>query len=335
MSYKGFASSIQRKEPAHAYWFEGDDASMKQLALDNLCQSYSGLYGSCTLLELDAASVNGVDIVEQVSQLTLSRSARVLLIAGAQQLQLAGNQELFGYLAKPLPDTCIVFDAAKGKRSCPVRQFLDKRGSVVNFPPPRERDVVGLINSWAEQGGKKIGLEAAHRLCERVGTDARLLRSEVEKLLLFAHPDMVIRPEHVDELCGETSEISIFKFTDAFKRKDLARCTHLLSKLLEQGKIPMYIETMLAREIRILLLLKQVQPSPNPREACAYVFSSRKSYTNFMIQQSKTYLEAAKSFDLGSLVQGYQALARADQMLKSTSIEPFVLLENVLVVSLY
>jgi DNA polymerase-3 subunit delta len=179
-----------------------------------------------------------------------------------------------------------------------------------------------------------MGYEAAQKLCERVGTDVWLLRSEVEKLALFVHPGGVIHPDHIDEICGETAEVSIFKFTDAFKDRDLPRCVRLLSRLLEQGSDPDHIETMLARELRILLVLKQTKPTPSPEKACAYIFGRRKTYTHFLLRQARAYLQAAEHFDISSLVKCYQSLARADYTLKSTSVEPFVLLERALVVAL-
>jgi len=150
-----------------------------------------------------------------------------------------------------LPDSHPILEVARAEGK-------HRRAWVRQYRLPRERDLPGWIRQRAEEKGGGISSEAVSMLAGLVGTDLRLLDQEIEKLLLYAD-DRQVTSDDVQALVSHARETSIFDLVDCVGRRQTDRALQLLHRLLEDGEAPLYLLTMLARQIRILIQVAELQ----------------------------------------------------------------------------
>lgn len=124
-----------------------------------------------------------------------------------------------------------------------VREFRSPRGPALEA---WARDRFTRYESTANR-------DAIARLVWLAGGDLRLLDSEIGKLALYAGEREVTQAD-VDEMVGEAREASIFAAIDAVLERRPGVAMRLMYNLLEGGTSVGSIISMLARQVRLVLL---------------------------------------------------------------------------------
>ncbi|MGD8596425.1 MAG: DNA polymerase III subunit delta [Anaerolineae bacterium] len=173
-------------------------------------------------------------------------------------------QELSDYLPLLPPTTRLVFVENKAlKPAHPILRVAEeerrrKRGFVRLFELPQERNLPGWIHKQARAKGANLSTEATRLLAVLVGTDLRLLDQEIDKLQLYAG-ERQITTEDVRALVSRARQESIFDLVDCVGRRETGRALRLLHRMLDDGEAALYLLAMLARQIRILIQVKDLQ----------------------------------------------------------------------------
>ncbi len=132
------------------------------------------------------------------------------------------------------------------------------RAHVRLYERPRDRELPAWIRKRAEEKGGSLSTEAVRRLSSLLGTDLRSLDLEIDKLLLYADGRQVTSDD-VDALVRRAREADIFDLVDCVGRRETDRALKLLHQMLDDREAPLYLLAMLARQIRILIQLAELQ----------------------------------------------------------------------------
>jgi DNA polymerase III subunit delta len=115
----------------------------------------------------------------------------------------------------------------------------------------------GELESWVRDRfvhyGASPSRDAIARLAWLAGSDMRLLDQEVKKLTLYAG-DREVTQQDVDLMVPDAREASIFAAVDAVLERRPAVAMKLLYALLSGGSSVQSILSMLARQVRLLIL---------------------------------------------------------------------------------
>ena len=106
--------------------------------------------------------------------------------------------------------------------------------------------------------GAKTNREAVARIAWLAGTDTRLLDQEIKKLALYAG-NREVTSEHVNIMVPDARETNIFAAVDAVLERRPAVAMKLLYSLLSGGSSVQRILSMLARQVRLLILTIELQ----------------------------------------------------------------------------
>jgi len=238
------------------------------------------------------------------------------VVKEVEKLSPKDEERIIDYLKKPVDSTCIVFVGEGSDPRSRFYHFFKEKGKLVIFSPLREKETIAWIREKVAQEGKTISFEAALRLAQQTGGDVFSLENEVDKLILFVHPEKSIEESHVLELSGESGGEDIFTFLEAFREKNLPLTLRILNRLFLRGEDPLFIQAMLVREVRILLRLKLAGSKITSRKACEYIFKKRRIYTDFFLDKAKEYIEAAEKFTLSHLLFAQQRILTAEFLIK-------------------
>jgi DNA polymerase-3 subunit delta len=107
------------------------------------------------------------------------------------------------------------------------------------------------IGRVMKQAGLKAAPGVAERLMEMIGNDRRALNSEVEKLVLYAHPHGNIEEEDLKQIVSGTRELLVWDLLDAVIGGNSAQAIHMLRQLLAQNESEVGILILLAGQIRL------------------------------------------------------------------------------------
>jgi DNA polymerase-3 subunit delta len=184
-----------------------------------------------------------------------------LLVLRRLELNAAAFKAINAYLDHPAPRTWVVLlaEGAKPKDLAknPVWGRLQKEQAALGFFRLKEPELFPWLSREAKNLGKTMTLAAAQRLVEVAGGNLADLSRELEKLALYAGAEKTLTPSLVNQLATHSRSYNIFALTDALGEPKPHKRLTALAHLLDLGEAPAKILVMLARQLRLLILVKE------------------------------------------------------------------------------
>lgn len=348
MTWQELWRQLDKKKVAPCYLLWGEEEHLLRLTLGKIEAALAlGDLRELNYERLDAQELDSKRLEAAVYALPWLAPRRLVVVTG---LKLAGadkgdgsregaddvageetkgstsrlEQELLGLLDKLPVTTCLVLVAA-GPVDMRRRlvKAVAKAGVVQEFPRLRGQE----LERWLKERGRELGLKwergAAELLAARGEGGLEQLEQELKKLAAYAAPSGVVRREDVELLVPEANTARVFDLIDAALAGQGERALHLLSRLLEQGETPLGLVALLARQVRLVMAAKEAREKGSRPVTLAAVLKVHP----YVAQK----LEAQSSrFTWEELYRLIQALARADQRLKSSTLNPRLVLEEII-----
>ena len=311
------------------YVLHGDDdftmgervASMKgEVGLPDL--------GDVNVTELDGRSVALAELVGISSTVPFLAEKRLVIVTGLlsrfesgrrgrQRAQPRTGLGEWAGLADRLealpPTTDLVFVDGPIASSNPLLRALSKIGKAERFARPNQRQVGRWITDRARQSGISIEPRAAAALAEYIGNDLRVIVSELEKLSLYRSGETV-RHEDVAELVSYARDANIFAAVDAILEGRSGAAIRMVQRLLQGGASPAYLLIMLARQVRLLILAKELKAEGVPGNE----LGPRLGLSGYPLRKT---LDQENAFTSSRLIETHRRLLEADLRLKSTGAD--------------
>ncbi|HEY8032355.1 MAG TPA: DNA polymerase III subunit delta [Methylocella sp.] len=120
-------------------------------------------------------------------------------------------------LGTPPPDCTIVVEAGALKKDAPLRTLCERErtAAAIQCYPDTTKDVAQLIDSTVGAAGLSIAPDAKAFLVSQLGQDRLSTRSELEKLVLYAHGAKEITLDHVAAIVCDASNLILNETVDA------------------------------------------------------------------------------------------------------------------------
>lgn len=177
---------------------------------------------------------------------------------GSGRNPLGEWSDLIEQLPSMPPTTHLAFVDGPVARNNPLLRRLTPISESREFPLPRERDMPSWIAARATSLGIQIQPSACAVLADAVGRRPRLIDSELRKLAIFAEGRQVA-VEDVREMVAYVREANIFQAVDAIVDRRTGPALQLVRRIVEDGSPVAYLMTMIARQVRLLLVAKDMQ----------------------------------------------------------------------------
>lgn len=250
------------------------------------------------------------------------------------------------------PDNILVLVASVVDQRRRLFKALEVGGGVLAFAVERKRetevpkDVLRReLQARAAAAGKRVPPDVAEIILQRAGASLRGFAEELNKLFIFVGGQESVTAEDVEAAFGDRAEPYLFDLTNALGERDMEKLLHVLRALLAQGAEPIYLITILAGEVRRLILAREAldgplkdrwQPTMDYGAFHARVWEAGKAEaasigdpTFFTMHPFRAFnvLKGASRFTLDELTRALERLFEADLQLKSTGLDPARLLE--------
>ncbi len=245
--------------------------------------------------EMDGRRVSAGEILGQASMMPFLTPQRLLIVRGylthlgkrmgqSKGTENAAYAEATDFLdgLAQVPDTChlVLIDEVDKRRhlwkgfkpdggGAKVAGLADlvKAGTMKleELSTPDARDLAGWLQRRAKQKEIDIQGQAIQMLSTYVGPNLRQLDNELDKLAAYASGRAVTGAD-VRLLVSDASEALIWDMTDALSRRDGRKAMQALYELRKGDANAFYLLTMIARQYRVILQVKELARSLGSNE---------------------------------------------------------------------
>jgi DNA polymerase-3 subunit delta len=227
---------------------------------------------------------------------------------------------------KRMPSTTVLVlvdgEARAGNR---LMKSLAPLAKVKSFAPLNDSDLSYWVQGRIKDGGGDISPAALKLLVGLVGADLWVMSGEIDKLLAYSS-GQVITEDHVKELTSYAREANIFALVDAILEGRRSQAQQLLHRLLNDGASPTYILAMITRQLRLIVMAKDL----DRKKSRTGIAESLESVSDYSLQKAA---KQAKAFTLERIKKAYDQLLEADIGIKTGKYEGDLALD-ILVVEL-
>ena len=217
------------------------------------------------------------------------------------------------------PTTDLLFVDGGLSRNNPMLRRLSPLSEVREFRMPSDRDLPGWIANRANRIGVNIDRNACAVLADAVGRQPMLIDSELHKLALYCG-DRPASAEDVREMVAYVREANIFQAVDAVMdgRSDIA--LRLIGRIMDDGSPAVYVMTMIARQIRLLLMANDLIARGEAQDQIGRRIRLSGWVLNKTLQQARRTSQQNLEYMHGRLVE-------TDLLLKTKPIDEQLALE--------
>lgn len=315
------------------YIFHGPDELSRTETLAKL----RGQMGDPSLAELNTTVLDGESLtlgqLQEVCDALPFVSDRRLVIVHNYLRRLgsgkgSGERSALESLAEYLPAMSewarlIFIEEDSLPQSHPILKLAEKHeaGQVYAFDGPARGELAGWIVNRVEDKGAAIERPAADALAIAVGDDLRLLDSEIEKLATYVNNQRPITTADVDLLVPYAGAANVFAMVDAIGRRDGRAALRSLHKLLDENAAPLYLLSMIVRQFRILIQVKEL----SSQGLAASTIAKRAGLHPFVAEKAQ---RQAMNFSIGQLEVIYARLLETDLAIKTGKTEDVLALDT-------
>ena len=232
--------------------------------------------------------------------------------------------ELADYM-KEIPDyLCLVFVESEVDKRSRMYKAVKNIGRVTEFARQDEKTLMRWAAGLLGKEGKKITQRDMELLLTKTGTDMGNLRMELEKLITYTTGRDVVTARDIEEICTTQIQNKIFDMVSAVTGKNQKRALELYYDLLTLKEPPMKILTLLARQFRQLLLIKEFEEEGVAQPEMA----SRLGVHSFVV---KKLAACARAYRISELKQAIADFVDADEAVKTGKLQDILSVELIIV----
>ena len=216
---------------------------------------------------------------------------------------------LADYLPRVPESTELAFADGRLTESNPLLVRIRPLAKTLTFPLPIGPDLRQWIARRAAMREVEIEPRAVQALAENIGRDLRVIDSELQKLALYRWGQVVMLQD-VQEMVANVKEANIFAAVDAALEGRSGVAIRMMHQLLDSGRPAGYLITMMARQVRLLLLAKDLKA----RGVAHTDMGRRLSLSGYPLRKT---LEQERRFTGHRLARAYHGILEADLSMKT------------------
>ena len=159
--------------------------------------------------------MNGDDIasdplllIDEANSMGLFGGKRAILISAGSKVFVGALESL---IAAPPSDCLVVIEAGSLKKDNALRKLVERlrEGAAIECYPDTKKDLERLIETETRTAGLRIGDDARDALVQSLGGDRLTTRSELDKLITYAHGTGRITADDVALMVADASSLAL------------------------------------------------------------------------------------------------------------------------------
>src|SRR5690349_11249246 len=175
-------------------------------------------------------------LLAAIPAMSLMDSRRYLLADGIERWREKQLEPILAALGELPPDLTLVLICRDKPPAKLAKAVKAAKGEVHEFEAPKAREMPRVLVGEAQQLGFRLDPVAARMLVERMGANPVRLRTELERLALWAGAGGEVGAADLAEMIADTSEAAVWSLSDALIEGDVAAALRIGEQLIGQGE---------------------------------------------------------------------------------------------------
>lgn len=177
------------------------------------------------------------------------------------------DQKLLEYLKAPNDNTVLIFTLnGKADTKKKICKTIKDIYNFIQIDDLKPKEICSRIEKSLKDDGYKIDSNTAYYIVNNALNNYDLAINEVEKIKLYYGKGCQVKYEDVVNIVSRNIEDNNFKFIDSVITRDIKEAFKIYDDLMIQRAEPIMLMSMLAKEVRNMLLVKKMMRSKNKKE---------------------------------------------------------------------
>ncbi len=314
LGYSAAEEKIRHRSFDPVYLLYGEEDFLIDNLADNLIdQSLAEPTRSFNLDVVYGSDVSSQDILSRILSFPMMDDRRLVLVREFDKV--TDKESLVPYLQRPSPTSILALVVPKSELT---GKFYDAAAPSVTFVKCDRlsaNEIPGWITSRVRSLGKNITPDAADMVAASVNRSLREIQNELDKLFVYIGDARSITSDDVQHLVGMSRQYNIFELQKFIGLRDLPHALEILEHMLRKGESPVGMIVMISRYCQRLWLLHDPSVRSLSESRLPPILSLRPAAI-------REYRQAARLYSQKELENSFFELTRADELLKSTSMDP-------------
>jgi len=320
LSLAQLAANLNKGHLSPVYLVAGEETFLADEARRRIAEAAQLQAGTCSTSSYHGDEVDLATVLDDLRTLDLFSPGRLVTVSPANRFVQAHPDALVAYAEAPPSNAWLTLVTGKVDGRLKLTKTVLKLGGLVLCNRVYPREVLPWIMGRVKLMNRQIDPNAAQLLAEFLGTDLAAIAGELDKLRVYIGDRTRITEQDVAALSLRDRTRDIFELTDGIGHKQGDHVLVVLNRLLEQGEAPIRVLAGVSWHLRRLWAAKElINNGKAPNDAASEVG------VRYFVGQ---FLAQVNGFSLSELRRNCSALMRCDAALKSSALDPRVLLET-------
>jgi DNA polymerase-3 subunit delta len=314
------------------YYLWGEEAYRIDQEIEGIVRHWQAEWGQePEVVFIDSSDLTPQQLLESLEFSPLFALQRIVVIKRPEFLNKAGRQTsrlrdfqsiLENYINQMPSGQVLILTSQQRNATNPLVKLLEKNGQVVACSPLSEKELAQWIEKQFADQGRQAQAKLINRLV-RSGQDMFYLQNLIDKLCLMV-PTGTIPESCLEGQLESREEVRIFGMIDGITARNPQKALNAYQRLRAQGEENIPMLAMINRQMQTLAMVKYHQEKGLSRAEIAKT-TGQKDYT------VRKMMEVTRNFSWEALEKIFALLLETDVGMKSTSKDPDLLMEILLV----
>ncbi len=311
---KRLKKDIKEKNFKNIYLFYGDEEYLKRIYIDKLKKEL--VSNETEMMNYDffeGNTVNVREIIDSAETMPFMSDYRLILIKNSGLFALGRKEDtalLSDYVNDMPKNTVIVFNEEKIDKRNSFYKIADKKGMCVDFKLPSENELVEFLVKRAKNRKIIVSNSSCIYFLRCILDNMDTIVSEIDKLIDYCQEKGEIKNNDIDAVCTKSLESKIFYLTEQIGNRNLLNALYAYENLILNKEQPLMILSMIARQFRYILQLKELSQKGFNADMAASALGIRRF-------QAVEFLKQSSSFEYNTLVNALKDCLECDVKIKT------------------
>lgn len=316
---------------SNAYLIYGEENYLKEHYVSKLKEAVvEPAFADFNLHQYEGKSTSLSEILQDAEMMPMMAEYTFILVHDYPLDKSSADIDMLKEFFKDLPETCVLVfwydsievDPKKNTKWNTVINTFAKYGDAVNLQKRTEAELVKLIASSTKKRGCTISSENARYLISVVGSDIKTIFNELEKMCNYIGEGEVTKAV-IDELAVKCLQARVYDLSKLILAGNSDSAYGVLNVLFAQKEEPISILSVIASCYIDMYRVK-----------CAKSAGiSENDLSNYFNYKGREWLlrnavRDCRTISTESLRKAIDILSTTDELLKSTSVDKNLLLEE-------
>lgn len=320
---KQIIEDINNRQFHRVYLLYGEERYLKEQYKHKLLSALNTEEDTMNFSRYEGKGVSERELIDLAETLPFFADYRVILLEDTGFFKNK-TEKLAEYMENLPEHLVMIFSEQEVDKRNKLYKTVGKSGYIAEFSAQKTDVLMKWILQKLKKENKKITQPVMELFLEKTGTDMSLISQELEKLLSYTMGREVIRQEDVLAICTSRVENQIFAMVRAVSEKKQKKALQLYYDLLALKEPPMRILYLLAREMNLILQVKEMKVAGFDQKTIA----SKAGIAPFAV---RNYLPLADRYTSETLKQAVEEFTEAETLVKTGRLSDVLSVEMMIV----